>query len=121
MGGTREQEQAVGGMGSRALPRALRALPRTLLLFVAHVAGWLIAPLYVAGICTTFLLGRSAGLPNEHPMEDAAQFVGFGAFAVVGALLVAKRPSNLQAYLGSGRHSTITVLCSLFSDQRVCR
>jgi len=69
------------------------------LLFVARVAGWLIVPLYVAGVCTTFLLERGAGLPNEQPVDDAAQFIGFGAFAVVGALLVAKRPTNLIGWI----------------------
>src|SRR5215207_8087263 len=69
------------------------------LLFVARVAGWLIVPLYVAGVCTTYLLERGAGLPNEQPVDDAAQFVGFGAFAVVGALLVAKRPTNIIGWI----------------------
>jgi hypothetical protein len=40
------------------------------LLFVARVAGWLIVPLYVAGVCTSYVLKRSAGLPNEHLVED---------------------------------------------------
>jgi hypothetical protein len=71
---------------------------RTLLL-VARVAGWLIVPLYVGGICTTFLLERSAELPNQHSVDDLAQFVGFGAFAVAGALLVAKRPTNVIGWI----------------------
>ena len=71
---------------------------RTLLL-VARVAGWLIVPLYVAGICTTFLLERSAELPNQDSVDDVAQLVGFGAFAVVGALLVAKRPTNVIGWI----------------------
>jgi hypothetical protein len=71
---------------------------RTLLL-VARVAGWLIVPLYVAGICTTFLLERSAALPNQDSVDDVAQLVGFGAFAVVGALLVAKRPTNVIGWI----------------------
>jgi hypothetical protein len=72
---------------------------RRTLLFLARVAGWLIVPLYVAGVCTNYLLGRSAGLPSEHPMEDVVFLVGSGAFAVVGALLVAKRPANLIGWI----------------------
>jgi hypothetical protein len=69
------------------------------LLFVARVAGWLIVPLYVAGICTSFLLERSAGVTTAYPMEDVLLWVGFGAFAVVGALLVAKRPTNIIGWI----------------------
>jgi cell division protein FtsL len=59
----------------------------------------LIVPLYVVGLCTTFLLERRAGLPNLDSVDDAAQFIGFGAFAVVGALLVAKRPTNVIGWI----------------------
>src|SRR5215211_2656505 len=70
------------------------------LLFVAGVGGWLIVPLYVAGVCTSYVLERSAGLPNEeNPVEGVALIVGFGAFAVVGALLVAKRPANAIGWI----------------------
>ena len=72
---------------------------RALLLLFARLGGWLIVPLYVAGVCTTLLLARSAGLANEHAVDDAAQFVGFGAFAVVAALLVAKRPTNIIGWI----------------------
>jgi hypothetical protein len=65
----------------------------------ARVAGWLIVPLYVAGICTSYLLERSAGVTPAYPMEDVVIRVGFGAFAVVGALLVAKRPTNLIGWI----------------------
>jgi hypothetical protein len=44
----------------------------TLRFALARVAGWLIVPLYVTGVCASYLLERSAGLPNEHPVEDAA-------------------------------------------------
>ena len=62
----------------------------TPLFALARVAGWLIVPLYVAGICTFFLLERSAGLWSEAtPIENVQSVVfdiGFGAFAVVGAV-----------------------------------
>jgi hypothetical protein len=76
---------------------------RTLLFALARVAGWLTVPLYVAGTCTFFLLERSAGLWSEAtPVENVQGVVldvGFGAFAVVGAILVAKRPTNLIGWI----------------------
>ena len=80
-----------------------RTSRRPLLFALARVAGWLIVPLYVAGICTYFLLERSAGLWGDAtPVENVQSVVfdvGFGAFAVVGALLVAKRPTNLIGWI----------------------
>jgi hypothetical protein len=69
------------------------------LFFVARLAGWLIVPLYVAGICANYLLERSAGLPNEHSVDDVVLWVAFGAYAVVGAVLVSKRPTNLIGWI----------------------
>jgi hypothetical protein len=79
--------------------RIADALPPGWLSLLVRVAGWLIVPLYFAGICTSYLLERSAGLPTEHPVEDVVIRIGFGAFAVVGALLVAKRPTNLIGWI----------------------
>jgi hypothetical protein len=73
--------------------------------------GWLVVPLYIAGICTNFLLERSAGLPSEHPVEDVVLQVGFGAFAVVGSLLVAKRPTNLIGWI----MATIALMVAIFA------
>jgi hypothetical protein len=73
-------------MGSRAL------------LFFARVVGWIIVPLYVAGVCATYLLEGAAGLREDVGLigniESALLNVSLGAFAVVGALLLAKRPAN---------------------------
>jgi len=66
--------------------------------------------LYVAGICATHLLERSAGLPNENPFEDVVLWVGFGAFAVVGALLVMKRPANLIGWI----MATVALMVAIF-------
>jgi hypothetical protein len=77
---------------------------------LGRVAGWLIVPLYVAAICTSYLLERSAGLPNEHPLENAVLIVGFGAFAVVGAVLVAKRPTNLIGWI----MAAVALIVSIF-------
>jgi hypothetical protein len=71
----------------------------TPLFAIGRVAGWLILPLYVAGICSGYLLERGAGLPVEHSVNDLVLWIGFGAFAVVGALLVAKRPTNLVGWI----------------------
>jgi hypothetical protein len=83
---------------------------RTLLLFVARVAGWLIVPFYVAGVFTSYFLERSAGLPIEHPVENVVFFVASGAFVVVGALLVAKRPSNLIGWI----MATVALMAAIF-------
>src|SRR5215211_8173424 len=77
--------------------------PRPLLFALGRVAGWLIVPLYVAGNCAFYLLRRGAGLENGANLLDDVEGmvlnVGFGAFAVVGALLVAKRPTNLIGWI----------------------
>ena len=62
--------------------------------FVARVAGLLALLLYVAGICVNAWLERRLGPRGQNPAEDAVLFAGFGLFAAVGALLVAKRPGN---------------------------
>jgi hypothetical protein len=73
--------------------------PRGWLSPLAQVAGWLIVPLYVAGICTSYVLQHRAGLLADSPLENAVLLVGFSAFAVVGALLVAKRPANAIGWI----------------------
>jgi hypothetical protein len=85
-------------------------MSRRTLHFVARVAGWLIVILYVAGICTSYWLERSTGVPPEHPVEDVVFLVGSGAFVVVGALLVAKRPSNLIGWI----MATIALMVAIF-------
>jgi hypothetical protein len=76
---------------------------RTLLFALGRVAGWLIVPLYVAGNCAFYLLRRGAGLGNGtnllDDVEGAVLNVGFAAFAMVGALLVAKRSTNLIGWI----------------------
>jgi hypothetical protein len=75
---------------------------RTLLL-VARVAGWLIVPSYIAGACAYYLLIISAGFWDGDAVVDNVTgvllAVGFGAFAVVGALLVARRPTNAIGWI----------------------
>jgi hypothetical protein len=73
------------------------------LLLVARVAGWLIVPLYIAGACAYYLLTISAGFwDGEAVVDNVADVmlsVGFGAFAVVGALLVVRRPTNAIGWI----------------------
>jgi hypothetical protein len=85
------------------------------LLAFGRAAGWLIVPLYVAGNCAFYLLRRGAGLGNGTNLLDDVEGmvldVGFGAFAVVGALLVAKRPTNLIGWI----MSAIALMVSIFN------
>jgi hypothetical protein len=84
--GTRQQNRNVGGTGK---PRVL----------IARVAGWLLVPLYIAGLYVNNLLERRAGFSEDDPVQDVMLWAGFGAFAVVGAVLVAKRPTNLIGWI----------------------
>jgi hypothetical protein len=76
---------------------------RALLLALARVVGWLIVPLYVAGVCTSYLLERAAGIRDEADpianVEGMLFNVGLSAFAVVGALLLVKRSANLIGWI----------------------
>ena len=99
-GGARGRSQRLGWSSSRALFLAL-----------ARTAGWLIAPLYVVSAFTGYFLEHSAGLWNEeNPVENVALLVGFGGFAVVGSLLVAKRPTNLIGWI----MATIALMVGIF-------
>jgi hypothetical protein len=88
---------------------------RRSLTVVARVAGWLIVPLYVAGNCAFYLLRRGAGLGDGTNLLDDVEGtvfnVGFGAFAVVGALLVVKRPTNLIGWI----MAAIALMVSIFN------
>src|SRR5215210_6031729 len=84
--------RGTGGSSVSAPPplaalRGRRRLP-------ARVASLLVLLVYVAGIYANAWLERSIGLQSEDPAEDVVLFAGFGLFAAVGALLVAKRPDN---------------------------
>jgi hypothetical protein len=70
----------------------------------------MIVALYVAGVCIGYVLQSSAGLPDEQPVENAVLRVGFGTFAVVGALVVAKRPTNLIGWI----MATIALMIGVF-------
>src|SRR5918999_3928079 len=83
----------------------------TLLFALARVVGWLIVPVYVVSVFIGYWLEHSAGLWNEeNPVENVALLVGFGGFAVVGSLLVAKRPTNLIGWI----MATISLIVGVF-------
>jgi hypothetical protein len=82
----------------------------TLAFALARVVGWLIVPLYAAGICTSYVLQHRAGLLDDNSVENALLLVGFSAFAVVGALLVAKRPTNAIGWI----MAAVALMVSIF-------
>ena len=55
--------------------------------------------LYITGMSATVWLERRLGVPDENPLENVVILVGFGMFAVVGALLVARRPANIVGWI----------------------
>ena len=70
---------------------------------LARVAALLVLLVYGAGLCVNAWLERRLDQRGENPLEDLVLFVGFGMFALVGALLMAKRPDNLVGWiLGAG-------------------
>jgi hypothetical protein len=66
---------------------------------IARVAGWLVILAYATGISLTMWLEHRLHVRDDPPLEDAMLITGFSAFAVVGALLVAKRPTNLIGWI----------------------
>lgn len=67
----------------------------------ARAVAWLVVAVYATGVSTTVLLERALRLQDQVSVEDVVLFTGFGMFAVVGALLVAKRPANLIGWIMS--------------------
>ena len=82
------------------------------------MAGWSIVPLYVVATCAYYLLIYSAGSWNGYTVLDNVKglmlSVGFGAFAVVGALLVARRPTNAIGWI----MAAIGLMVSIFGAGR---
>jgi hypothetical protein len=64
-----------------------------------HVVAWLVVLIYIAGTGANIWLQDRLGVPGDPLLEDVLLRAGFGAFAVVGALLVAKVPSNLVGWI----------------------
>jgi hypothetical protein len=70
------------------------AVARERFLLLARAVAWSLVPLYLAGVCAFLWLASRLEVLDENPIEGTLILVGFGAFAVVGALLVARRPTN---------------------------
>ena len=88
---TREQERAVGRPERRLLP------------VIARLVGWLIIPLYVLSDLTFYLLTYSVVPWSDSSLlenvENLMLNLGFFAFALVGALLITRRPSNAIGWI----------------------
>lgn len=79
----------------------MTAMLRRRLPLLARVVAWLVVPLYVAGMFANFWFEQRLDLKDENPTEDVLILAGFGMFAVVGAVLVAKRPANIIGWIMS--------------------
>jgi signal transduction histidine kinase len=66
-----------------------------------HLA-WAAPPVYLAGVLAYVVLDRRLGSPGLDPAEGVPLFLGFGVFAVAGALLVSRRPRNAVGWLMAG-------------------
>src|SRR5215211_665793 len=90
---------------------------RTPFLTLSRAVGYLIVPLYVAGVCATHLLERGAGLHEEAGLigivETARLDISLGAFAVVGALLLLKRPANPIGWIMVANAFMVSVVIAL--------
>jgi hypothetical protein len=79
---------------------------------LARVAALMVLVLYVAGIAANVWLDRLIAPSGDSPVEDAIVVVGFGMFAAVGALLVARRPGNPIGWILSAA-SLVTLAAAL--------
>ena len=79
--------------------RAAAPRPRGRRSPLALVVAWLTVLVYATGILLTTLLEYRLHVRGDPLLEDALLIVGLGAFAVVGALLVAKRPTNVIGWI----------------------
>jgi hypothetical protein len=75
----------------------------------ARLVAWSVVTLYVAGMAGLILLERRFGLQGQDSVEDLATLGGLGMFAVVGALLVAKRPANPIGWIVSAASLVVPV------------
>ena len=90
-------------------PAAPPSRSRGWALLFARVVAWLVVPVYVAGMAALVFLERRFSLQGEDPVEGLVLFAGFGVYAVVGALLVAKRPGNPIGWILSAASLVVPV------------
>ena len=74
---------------------------------MGRLAALAVLVLYAAGIAANRWLDRLIGPRSGDPVEDAIVIIGFGMFAVVGALLVARRPGNPVGWILSVASLTV--------------
>ncbi len=77
----------------------MSAAPSGRKVLFARLAALMVIVLYVAGIAANRWLDRRIGPGGGNPVEDVIVSVGFGMFALVGALLVARRPGNPTGWI----------------------
>jgi len=87
-----------------------RPTPRHLPLAFARVAGWLIVTIYAAGVCANLWFEGRLNLLDKDPVQGVVLLVGFGAFAMVGALVVANRPANPVGWI----LATVALMVAVF-------
>jgi hypothetical protein len=64
---------------------------------LSRFISWLTMPAFTVGIVSTILLEKKIGLTTS--FEDILILIGFGAFAVVGSLLIIRRPENSISWI----------------------
>jgi signal transduction histidine kinase len=64
-----------------------------------RIVAWSVVPVYLAGLVAYSVLDARLGHPGLGGVEGSLLWVGFGLFAAMGALLVAKRPRNAVGWL----------------------
>jgi len=66
-------------------------------LTLSRIVAWVMVPVFIAGVGSMIWLNDRLGLPTSY--QDLMLILGFGAFAVVGSLLVAKLPGNPVSWI----------------------
>lgn len=69
---------------------------------VARALPWAVVPLYGSGVAAYLVLDARLGGQGLDLGEGVPLFVGFGIFAAMGALLIARRPRNAIGWLMAG-------------------
>lgn len=64
-----------------------------------RLVAWLVVLVYIVGTGTNFWLQNRLHALGTNFLDEVTLLVGFGGFAVVGALLVARRPANLIGWI----------------------
>ncbi len=87
----------------------MNAAPSGRKVLFARLAASMVIVIYVAGIAANAWLDRLIDPQSGDPVEDAIAVVGLGMYAVVGALLVARRPENPIGWILSAASLVILV------------